>query len=244
MASSFATIVKLDGTVKVQHQNSIKKTKASIGMALMQGDTVLTYRNAKAVLVLEDKTKIVVKEYASLELVSHDEYTQSGGKVFFKVTKRRNGKGLKVNTPFAIIGVKGTEFVVTDDNTSKSLALNEGLVGVDSPSGKAFALLDKEKLDAAMGSKSNDADEFEAYKKELMAEFTEYKKSFDLSPGKKLNFNGQNVTQSAMDGSDGKMFKTFMNDAEFNAISEELENMGSDVSSEDELLSDKFFSDE
>lgn len=244
-ASTFSIVDKVEGSVKVQHEGSIKKSKVKVGMKLIKGDTILTYRKAKAVLTMFDKTKVVVNEYAKLQLLSEDEFTQSGGKVFFKVTKRQTGKGLKVNTPFAIIGVKGTEFVVSDDNSSKSLALNEGLVGVDSPSGKEFALLDKEKLDNAMGNKpQSDAEGFEAYKRELMAEFTEYKKSFDLSPGKKLNFDGNKVMMSSLNKADGEMFKLFMSDAEFNAISDELEDMSSDIQSEDDLMSDKFFTDE
>lgn len=244
-AAPFATINKVEGTAKVQHKDSIKKSKLKAGSTLNQGDTVLTYRNAKVVLTMSDKTKIVVNEYAKLQLLTHDEYTQSGGKVFFKVTKRKGGKGLKVKTPFAIIGVKGTEFVVTDDDKDKSLSLKEGLVGVDNPSGKEFALLDKEKLDAAIGNMpGGQMAEFEQYKKELMAEFTEYVKSFDLQPGKKLSFDGSSVSQSAIDSADSAEFKDFANDAEFQAISKELEEMTSGVKTEDELMSDKFFSDD
>ncbi len=238
-ANPFATINKVEGVAKVQHPGSIKKSKIKPGETITAGDTLLTYRSAKVVLTMSDKTKIVVNEYAKLELLSANEFAQSGGKVFFKVTKRKSGKGLKVKTPFAIIGVKGTQFVVTDSEKDKSLALNEGLVGVDSPSGKAFALLDKEKLDAAMaGGPKSEMSEFEQYKKELMAEFTEYVKSFDLKPGKKLSFKGQNVTQSSMDDSDGAMFKQFMNDAQFNAISNELEEMGKDMKSKEDPFSD------
>lgn len=244
-AAPFATINKVKGTAKVQHENSIKKSKLKAGDTLKQGDTLLTYRNAKIVLTMSDKTKIVVNEYAKLQLLSHDEYTQSGGKVFFKVTKRKGGKGLKVKTPFAIIGVKGTQFVVTDSDKDKSLSLKEGLVGVDNPSGEKFALLDKEKLDAALGnSAGGEMAEFEQYKKDLMAEFTEYVKSFDLQAGKRLSFNGSLVSQSAINSADDAEFKDFSNDAEFNALSNELEAMTSGVKTEKELMSDTFFSDD
>jgi len=244
-AAPFAVINKLEGTVKVQHKNSIKKSKLSVGATLEQGDTVLTYRSAKVVITMSDKTKIVVNEYAKLQLLTNDEYAQSGGKVFFKVTKRKGGKGLKVKTPFAIIGVKGTQFVVTDNDKDKSLALKEGLVGVDNPHDKEFALLDKDKLDAALsGMPGGQMAEFEQYKKDLMAEFTEYKKSFDLHPGKKLSFNGNAVSQSSIDSSDDAMFKDFSSDAGFQAISNELDEVNADVQSADDLMSDKFFSDD
>lgn len=244
-AAPFAVVNKVEGTAKVQHKGSIKKSKLKTGTTLNQGDTVLTYSSAKVVLTMSDKTKIVVNEYAKLQLLTDDEYVQSGGKVFFKVTKRKGAKGLKVKTPFAIIGVKGTQFVVTDSDKDKSLTLKEGLVGVDNPHDKEFAFLDKDKLDAAIGSSpAGQMAEFEQYKKDLMKEFTEYKKSFDLHPGKKLSFNGNAVSQSSIDSSDNKMFKDFSNDAEFQAISKELEEMGSGVKTEDELMSDKFFSDD
>ena len=98
-------------------------------------------------------------------------------------------------------------------------------------------------MDAALGSSpQGEMSEFEKYKKDLMAEFTEYKKSFDLSPGKKLNFNGLAVSQSSMDGADATMFEDFSSDAGFKAISDELEaDVTSGVKSPDDLMSDSFF---
>ncbi len=245
-ASPFAKVDKIEGMAKVQHDGSIKKMKIAPGFELTRGDTILTYKSAKVVLTMEDKTKIVINEYAKLKLLSQDRYDQEGGRVYFKVTKRKGASGLKVSTPFAIIGVKGTEFVVTNTEKEKALALNEGLVGVDSPDDKPFAKVDKDKVDQQLaGSPQAVNAEFEAYKKQIMAEFTEYVKSFDLHPGKKLTFDGHTVMESSQDDSDSQMFKTFMSDAEFNAISDELEkDVTSEVKSSDQLDSDPFFSEE
>lgn len=247
-AAPFAEVKKVNGTAKVIHQGSIKKLKAKVGMSLEKGDSVITYRKAKVVLELHDKGKIVVDEQARLQLLSDEQFEQSGGKVYYKITKRGKAKGLKVNTPFAIIGVKGTEFVVTDSNKSHELALNEGLVGVDSANGKPFAHIDEDKVKAKMGSVNTpdqERAEFEAYKKELYAEFAEYVKEFDLKPGKKVRFVGNQAIEASQDSGDTQEFKRYMSDAEFNAVAKELEHdVTGDVKSEDELFSDPFFSDE
>lgn len=223
-ATTIGVIKKIEGKAKIQHQTSFKKKRLKAQQRVETGDTVLTYKDSKVVIELTDKTKIVLDSFAKLKLVSLDEYEQNGGKIFFKVTKRKGGKGLKVKTPFAIIGVKGTEFVVTDDNRSKALALNKGLVAVDSPDGKKFQHIDEDKVKGKMPATPKEVNaEFEAYKKEIYKEFSEYKSSFDLHPGKKLNFNGHQVFESSQNSDDQKMFKLYMSDAEFNAISKELE---------------------
>lgn len=243
LAQPFATVLKLEGKAKVQHTDSISKAKLAVGAEINRGDTLLTYRKTKLVIQLNDKTKIVLDEYVKLKLLSINEYEQNGGKVFYKVTKRKGAKGLKVKTPFAIIGVKGTEFLVTDNNNSKELALNEGLVGVDSPNDKPFEKIDKDKLDASIVQTPGQVQaEFEAYKKELMKQFTEYVKSFDLKPGKKLSFNGNTVYESTQSGSDASEFKDYKSDAGFKAISDELDaEMGKGKESMDDAMNDSFF---
>ncbi len=246
-ALPFAEVKKVHGNAKIIHKGSIKKIKAKVGMALNQGDSVITYSKAKVVLQLEDKSKIVVDEQARLQLLDHDAYVQSGGKVYYKITKRGKAKGLKVNTPFAIIGVKGTEFVVSDTNATKELALNEGLVGVNSPDGKPFEHVDEDKVKAKLGvqTPSEVNAEFEAYKKALYKEFAEFVKEFDLKPGKKVRFVGKEAIESSQDSSDTETFKTYMSDAEFDAIVKELEHdVTGESKSADELFKDPFFSDE
>ena len=244
-ATTLGTVKKIEGKAKLQGQDSMRKKSLEVGKELVAGDTVLTYRQSKVVLELNDKTKIVIDAFAKLTLLSADKFDQDGGKVYYKVTKRKGAKGLNVKTPFAIIGVKGTEFVITDDNNSKALSLNEGLVGVDSPDGKPFAHIDEDKVNAKLGTPSDVQAEFEAYKKELYAEFAEYVKSFDLKPGKKLVFNGKQVLESTSGIIEQQQFKLYMSDAEFNAISDELEqDVESGSKDSGDAFDDDFFSTE
>ncbi|KIM09240.1 MAG: hypothetical protein KU28_00980 [Sulfurovum sp. PC08-66] len=245
-ANVVGVVKKLEGNAKVQHEHALKQLSIQQGAEVMAGDTLLTYQGSKVVVELADKSSIVVDEYAKLTLLSQDEFTQNGGKVYFKITKRKGATGVKVNTPFAIIGVKGTQFVVTDANSSQSLALNEGLVGVDSPDGSDFEKIDEDKVKKMMAQTPNQVmAEFEAYKKELYKEFAEYTASFDLKAGKKLQFNGKQVLESTMESEDSAQFKLYMSDAEFNAISKELEkSVTGKKMSADEAFSDGFFKDE
>ncbi|MDH5464214.1 MAG: FecR family protein [Thiovulaceae bacterium] len=245
-ATTFAVVKKVEGRAKVQTSQSIKKSNLNVGYELKKGDSIITYKTSKVVLLMQDKTKIVLDAYTKLTLLSESDYKQSGGKVFYKVTKRKGAKGLNVTTPFAIIGVKGTEFVIEDNNTTGEVALNEGLIGVDSPDKKPFELIDKDKVDAKMGGSPDEVNaEFEAYKEQLYKEFAEYVSSFDLEPGKKLSFNGKQVLQSSQGKSDQQMFKLYMSDAEFDATVKELESdVTGDLQSEEDAFSDDFFSED
>lgn len=242
-ADSLGVVKKIEGQAKLQPKDSMRKSSLSVGDSLQAGATVLTYRNSKVVIELRDKTALVLDAYAQLTLLTADSFDQKGGKVYYKVTSRKGAQGLKVNTPFAIIGVKGTEFVITDTNESQELALNSGLVGVDSPDDKPFMRIDEDKVNAALGGSPEAVmAEFEAYKKELYAQFAEYVTSFDLNPGKKLVFSGKQVLESTQGSSDQEQFEHFMSDAQFNEIANMLDkDVTGTAQTPSEAFDDDFF---
>lgn len=222
-AQVVATLTKLDGSAKVQSTNALKPKRIKEGTKLHAGDTLFTYNNSKAVIVFEDKSTAVMNEYAKLKLVSATQLAHNGGKIFYKITSRKSAQGLKVQTPFAIIGVKGTQFIVTNTDEAKKVALNEGLVGIDSPDGNKYERIDEDKVKGLLDSPYAQVAEFEAYKEEIYKEFAEYVASFDLSSGKQLVFDGKRVLESSMKDEQQEEFDGFMSDAAFDAIAQDLE---------------------
>ena len=182
-----ATILNIEGKAKVLSTASIKKHKAVIDETLFQGDKLITYANAKVIIELEDKSKLVLNEGTELTFVDSTKVQQDRGEVYYKIQKRGVSQGLKVETPFSIIGIKGTEFIV-NSNDSGEIALNEGLIGVESLSAE-FELHKKKVMADYEEFKNKQLQEFETFKAQSQDEIVTYVKAFDLQASKMLRFD-------------------------------------------------------
>ena len=184
---SVAVILKIDGSAKVLSKKSIKKHQAKPGEALFEGDTLITSADTTAVVELADHSSLVLNAGSELSFIDTNTLKQSAGEIYYKIKTRQSSQGLRVETPFSIMGIKGTEFIV-DSQGSGKIALNEGLVGIESLS--ADFELHRQQVMAEYEKfidKQNSA--FEAYKAEAEGEIVTYVKAFDLEAGKVLNFS-------------------------------------------------------
>jgi len=203
-----AKVKLLHGVVKVKKENSIKKKRVHVDDFLYKGDMVITSRNSSAKILLKDGSTLILDEKSTLHFNSMVSAEQTGGKIFYKITSRDKKHHLKVKTPFAIIGIKGTTFIVNAKPKQQSVSLKEGLIGVESIKGE-FELYKKRVLA-----------EFEIYKARQMADFEAYKaaqnqyqkvaqtKSFDLKAGNKISFSGNVVKEDPLEKRDSG-FKHF-----------------------------------
>ena len=185
-AKSVATIVQLEGKAKVLSNSSIKKHKAKVGETLFEGDKLITYGEAKALVELDDNSKVILNASSELSFLDRKNLKQVSGEVYYKIKTRKASMGLKVETPFSIMGIKGTEFIV-DVNGKGQIALNEGLIGIESLHAN-FELHKKKVMEEYEKFKSEQNAAFEAYKAEARGEIVSYVKSFDLEAGKVLDF--------------------------------------------------------
>jgi len=184
---SIATIVKLEGKAKVLSHSSIKKHKAKLGETLFEGDKLITYSEAKVLVELDDTSKIILNAGSELSFSDRKKLKQVTGEVYYKIQTRKASQGLKVETPFSIMGIKGTEFIV-DTNGKGQIALNEGLVGIESLHAN-FELHKKKVMAEYEKFKSEQNAAFEAYKAEANGKIVSYVKAFDLEAGKVLDFS-------------------------------------------------------
>ena len=116
-AQTIATIVKIDGKVKVLKKDTIKKTKAKLKQSLSKEDMIITYRKSYATIKLNDGSLITLSPKSKLKIDDEMKFTQKEGKLFFNIKKREKNK-LLISTNFATIGVKGTKFIVTSESNS------------------------------------------------------------------------------------------------------------------------------
>lgn len=198
-------ITKIQGKVKILKDGEIRKTSAIEKQELYKNDLIITYKKAMANIELTDGSKITLAQKSKLSLKDNNNVKQENGKIYYNI-QQRGSIGLKVATNFSIIGVKGTQFIITDEDGNKSLSLKEGLVGVSSLD-KEFELHKQSIYDEMDAFKK----EFENYKEKEHKEFLEYTKSFDLEENQTINFDKNRVNQRVMDDESKNEFLDFEN---------------------------------
>ncbi|MEL0030868.1 MAG: FecR domain-containing protein, partial [Betaproteobacteria bacterium] len=184
-ANQIGTIAALVGKVSIEREGKVLKVEA--GAPVFENDKIITAGKSRAQVLLLDQTAVNVGQKAELVL---DQFVFGGedDKVALKVTKGTfrfiSGKvatktpdKVNVETPVAVIGVRGTEFVgsvgedatvalldgrieVANDVSSQTIALPGFGVTVDSTSGSISApvKIPQAELEAFLNATSTDRD--------------------------------------------------------------------------------------
>ncbi|WP_304544739.1 FecR family protein [Sulfurimonas microaerophilic] len=207
-ASVIGSVEYVQGNVKVKSSQSIKKVKVQQGYQIQEGDIITSYKDSYAKIVLVDNSTLVLDADSIVHFGSASELAQEKGRVYYKVTSKKVKNSFKVKTDFAIIGIKGTTFIVKAEE-QKEVLLQEGLVGINSIK-EEFELYRK-KINA----------DFEAFKAQQQQGFEEYKngysgyekvmttKAFDLQKQNKLSFDQNLVKEDSFEKDDYKEFEYF-----------------------------------
>jgi len=148
----------ITGDVKIVSEG--KTVSANVGDKIVQGMTVKTGPKAIADIYFEgsvirilEKSSVVMKELIK-NLKENKELTElyvENGKVFSKVTRKlTTGEKFRVNTPTAVAGVRGTEFLVSEEDGKSTIACIEGKVAV-----KDFGSDDSSFVDVEAGKEAS-----------------------------------------------------------------------------------------
>lgn len=171
-AQNVATIVEYQGKVTIHQVGSPRGDKVSeTPISVDYTQKIRTYSNSKARIKLRDGSKILVAEKATLDFRDERNIEVHNGRVFFSINKRDAAKSLNIITKTAVIGVKGTRFMVEANDGTATVHLDEGVVEVETV--EQF----KDKM----------MSEFEAYKRQLNKEFKEYKKVMTMRSGETIS---------------------------------------------------------
>jgi hypothetical protein len=153
------SIVQNDGLINfttgdVKIINNGQAVTANTGDTITQGMTVKTgaksivdiYFQGSVIRILE-KSSVVMTELVR-NLSDNKELTElyvENGKVFSKVTRKlTEGEKFRVSTPTAVAGVRGTEFLVSEENGKSNIACIEGKVAVKEFGSEDSAFVDIE----------------------------------------------------------------------------------------------------
>ena len=197
-------IVGVDGCVHIINADGDRKAVEQTGLVVRESDTVVTDAGANAVIRFDDGVLSVLDEKSRLRVEKTSWLSHLGGRIYFAYRKVFNGER-QITTRFATLGIRGTTFIVYDDDDGQSVALQEGVLDIESQ-GPAFEMYRRQQIDEfeayrqeVQQGKQAVRDEFDQYKKELSQEYVEYLNSFTMEPNYIVRFDGTQVSDSLID---------------------------------------------
>lgn len=205
---SIGVIENLKGSVKVTKEGSIKKLSAKKGMKIQKGDLITTASTATALLKLIDGSSVILDNSSSIHFINTKKVEQTTGSIYYKITSRSAKNSLSVKTPFAIIGIKGTTFIVNSEDDDKSVALKEGKIGIASIK-EEFELYRKKVQEEFTKYKDQQQAAYEQYLREMSGQKAEMVKEFELYSGNKVVFDDQKVVESEFSDDTNASFEHF-----------------------------------
>lgn len=102
-------------------------------LSLSVGDIVRTKSDGSAKVSFVDGNRVELGPLTRLDVLDYQEKKSvnvARGRVLFEVTKLRPGEGFEVKTPTAILGVKGTTFLVDVTPTATLVTVISGAVQI------------------------------------------------------------------------------------------------------------------
>jgi FecR protein len=219
--ASRGKVLKFDGDVEVIDAKGGTRTVKEKDEPLNEMDTIVTKDGARVVVEFDDGALSVLDEKSRLRVEKTSWFSYLGGKVYFTF-KKVFGESRKVKTRAATIGIRGTTFIIAenDEQNGESVALKEGLLDIES-TGPVFEIHKQKELDEferfkleQQAARAQMQDEFEQYKEQTMREFVEYRRHFTLRPNHAISFTGYRVDEAAMTEADKADFKAFESEAE------------------------------
>lgn len=209
-------IVKVQGEVYVLDDKGNKRTADKNNFLLRSDETVVTKTGGRAIVLFNDGGLSVLSEKSSLRVEKAGWLSQLGGKVYYlfrKIVGKKDSK--KIKTGFTTIGIRGTTFIVTDEENNQTIALSEGKLNMVS-SGQVYEIHKQKQMDDFEAFKRQAEEKREAlnqeykdYKKQLSKDFIEYKKSFNLEENRMISFTGNRVDENELSTDHKKEFDDF-----------------------------------
>lgn len=112
-------IFNVSGEVTILASAAKDWVKATDNMDLFSGDTVKTGSNSSAEIAFDEKNMNIVKispqSHVVIKLFKNEKIELLDGTLFSSIKNLPEGSNFEVRTPMATCGVRGTEFMVSND---------------------------------------------------------------------------------------------------------------------------------
>jgi hypothetical protein len=207
-------VIKAEGEVHIVDASGERKDVDETSFPVREMDTIVTAEGGSAVVRFTDGALSVLDENSRLQVEKTNWLSHLGGRIYFTFRKVF-GERRQVKTRFATLGIRGTTFIVYDDDNRQGVALEEGLLDIESP-GPAFEIHRQQQLDEfeafrqeVLQQKQALQREYDDYKEQVKSEFLEYKTSFSLHPNYVIQFDGIRIDESMFDDKIRAEFESF-----------------------------------
>ena len=136
-AQAVATAVSVQGTVEVQRVGSTHWQPVQVHDTFQTGDTIRVLEKSRADISMLDQSVLRLNANTTITI----EGVKGGGTGLLNMLKgaahflSRGPQSLEVRTPFAVAGVRGTEFLVNVEATQTQVTVFEGTVVAENQSG-------------------------------------------------------------------------------------------------------------
>lgn len=186
-APQAGVVASFEGSVTVHPNGSVRgRAVAAKGEPVAVGDLVRTRGGSKAVVQLVDGSRVMLEADSTLRLVGLSELEPQKGRVLFDIKTQGKVSGVVVQTPTAVLGVKGTRFLVEPQDGGARVYLKEGELAISAKQGE-FRMGKRGRGRPAPDPRT------EAFKKRLDAEFAQALAQFSMQAGEAVDIQGQNV---------------------------------------------------
>ena len=197
-------VIRVDGEVHIIDASGKRHTVEESRFLVREMDTIVTAEGGNAIVRFNDGALSVLDENSSLQVVKSSWLSHLGGKIYFTFSKVF-GEPRQVTTRFATLGIRGTTFIIYDNDNGQGVALQEGLLDIESP-GPAFEIHRQQELDEfevfkqqRLQQQQDLRQEYDDYKQQMQREFIEYKENFTLQPNHVIRFDGVRVDETLID---------------------------------------------
>jgi len=214
-------VLKVNGDVEIINVKGEKRLIKKADEPLNEMDTIVTKNGGSVVVQFDDGVLSVLDEKSRLRVEKSSWFSYLGGKVYFTF-KSFFGEPRRVKTRAATIGVRGTTFIISENEkqNGETVALKEGLLKIES-TGPAFEIHKTKNIDEFTQFKQHRQqgkqamqNEFEQYKQQTRQEFVEYRHQFTLQPNRVINLSGYRVDETVMSEANKADFELFESEAE------------------------------
>ncbi|MBI3754435.1 MAG: FecR domain-containing protein [Deltaproteobacteria bacterium] len=146
--AAIGSISKGSGAIYFKAKTEKRWVAATTGMEINEGDRVKTGSNGRIELLLQDGSRLTVGNNTEMEITKFllDKDRRSAtiflawGKLRAMVAKFAGRTDMRVKTPTAVAGVKGTDFIVMNEGKANVLFGQEGSVEVKGKDKESVAL--------------------------------------------------------------------------------------------------------
>lgn len=199
-----AKLVKVAGDVHIVDADGNHHAVEESRFLVREMETIVTAQSGNAVVKFNDGSLSVLDRNSSLRVGKTGWLSHLGGRIYFAFNKVFGGER-RVGTRFATIGIRGTRFIIYDDDSGQGVALKQGSLAIESIDA-VFEIYRQQNLDEFDAYKQQVLDQQQAlsaeygdYRDEIQREFVEYRQSFTMQPEHIIRFDGVRVDEGLFD---------------------------------------------